>query len=142
MNNGKEPLAGAWAGVVIAYLIMAPMTQLPTFFKIIGFVCAMLGGAKVIQNWNQHNMKCYPIIGAGLVVSALGAWFGGFPNVFVVTDIPIFEINGATFVGYWVYLVIFSTWLAISYFIQKRSIHKAETTAILDGAPGMKRMLI
>lgn len=76
-------------------------------------------------------------------MSAAGAWFGGFPNVFVVTDIPIFELNGTTFFGYSAYLILFCLWLVIAQVTQNISKRNRETYAVESGPHGvMKRMII
>ena len=52
VSQGKEPLAGAWAGLVLCYLLVSPLILLPTVLKEVFLILAMIGGAKIVKNWN------------------------------------------------------------------------------------------
>ena len=126
-GTGVHVVAGAWMGLVVAYLILCPFKHLlGDLIKsiLLGLACA--GGAKMIHNWGNQIKRCYPVIGAGLFTSAVGFFVGGFPNLFDVTEMYLFDYNGMMPLGYAGYLLLFVAWMFISSALMAKQISETE----------------
>ena len=127
---------------MLAYMVLCPFKHLfGDFIKLCLLSAASLCGMQLISNWSNHGRKCYPIIAAGLLVSGLGFFLGGFPNLFDVTKINVFDLNGMMPLGYFLYLIVFVAWTVLAKVAQNSQVAETEQRT-MGGPPGMKRMLI